>query len=271
MSSTAALILGGLGAAGALGGSAISGNAAKTAAGQEVNAEQQALQFQEQVYNQQQQNQQPYLNAGATSVAQLMNGLTNGTFGPGSIPNFTPPTLQTAQQTPGYQFELQQGEKGLAEGSAAAGGAISGGTLKAADAYAQNLATTTYQQQYTNALNTYQQQLATQSQQYQQLLAPAQLGENAVANLNQTGTQAAQNVGNLMGNIGSAQAAGTVGQANALTSGISGATNSLSQAALINLLLGGGSSAYTGGPISGASLGTPAAGGPGILYGAGPG
>ena len=143
MSSTAALILGGLGAAGALGGSAISGNAAKTAAGQEVNAEQ--------VYNQQQQNQQPYLNAGATSVAQLMNGLTNGTFGPGSIPNFTPPTLQTAQQTPGYQFELQQGEKGLAEGSAAAGGAISGGTLKAADAYAQNLATTTYQQQYTNA------------------------------------------------------------------------------------------------------------------------
>ena len=267
---TAALI-GGLASAGGSVASGILGaNAASNAASQEVAAEQQALQFQQGVWNQQQQNQQPFLNAGATSLASLSKDLSNGTFGPGSLPaaptapgpftqTFTPPTLSQAQQTPGYQFTAQQGSKAILEGAGAAGGAISGGTLKALDQYNTNLADTTYSNIFNQALSTYgaglqgyqanlqdyasqiagyQTALQGQNQAFQQLYAPASLGEAATSNLNATGSQVAQNVSQLFGNIGASEAAGTVGSTNAITSGISGATNSLGQALLLPQILG---------------------------------
>ena len=234
-----ALLVGGLASAGGSVASGLLGsNAATTAAGQEVNQENQALDFQKQMFATQQANQAPYLAAGTTSLGQLMTALGNGTFGSGSLGaapqftgTFTAPTLAQAQQTPGYQFTAQQGSKGILEGSGAAGGAISGGTLKALDSYNTGLADSTYNDVFNRALQTYntglqgyQAQLQgyqtaanAQQQEFSQMFAPAQLGENATANINQTGTQASTNVGNLMSSIGQSQAAGTVGSSNALT------------------------------------------------------
>ena len=230
------------------GGNLVSGifgsNASKTAASQQVQSAQQGLDFQKQVWGQQQNNQAPFLQAGQQSISQLMDALKNGTFGPGSIPlapQFQAPTLADAQQTPGYQFAAQQGSKGILEGAAAAGGAISGGTLKSLDQFNTNLANSTYGDVFNRALSTYQTgmqgyqaNLQRQSQEFNQLLAPAQIGEGATQNLNTSGTQAALNVGNLMTQIGNAQAAGTVGSANAWANAIGGVTNSLSEGYALN-------------------------------------
>lgn len=243
-------------------------NAAKTASSQEVNQQQQALDFQKQMFATQQANQAPYLAAGNTSLGKLMGDLQSGQLGPGSlgaVPQFTgsfsAPTLAEAQQTPGYQFTAQQGSKGILQGAGAAGGAISGGTLKALDSFNTGLADSTYNDVFNRALQTYntglqgyQAQLQgyqtganAQQQGFNQLLAPAQLGENATANINQTGTQVSQNVGNLMSQIGQSEAAGTVGSANAITSGVSGAAGSASQTLLLSQLLPLLQGAKTGG------------------------
>lgn len=242
-----ALGLGLASVAGGVASSVIGANAAQTAASEQEQAAQNALNFQQQVFGQQQANEQPFLNAGSASVGQLMQAIQNGTFGPGSIPSFALPTLAQAEQYPGYQFTQEQGDLGIERGQAAAGGAFTGGTLKALAGYNSGLASTTYGQVVQNALQAYQANLANQAQQYQQLFGPAQLGQQAVSSINQTGTQTAANAGNLMTQIGNAQAAGTVGTANAITGGISSATNGLLQGLLLNQFLpGSGGAGATG-------------------------
>ena len=246
-------------------GSILSGllgsSSADKASQEQATAAQNALNFQEQVWQQQQQNQQPFLTAGQQSIGSLMSAINSGTFGAGSLPavptapaGFVAPTLAQAETTPGYQFAAQQGSKGVLEGAAAAGaGAIGGGTLKALDQYNTNLADTTYNDVFNRALSGYNANLSNyasqlagyqtaqgaQQQEYNQMYNPAALGEGAVSTLNNTGTAVSQNVGNLMTQIGNAQAAGTVGSTNALTQGITGATSNLSQAALMSKLLAG--------------------------------
>jgi hypothetical protein len=54
------------------------------------------------------------------------------------------------QSSPGYQFSMQQGLRGVDAGAAAAGMLRRGATLKAEDTYAQGLANQDFQQYYTN-------------------------------------------------------------------------------------------------------------------------
>ena len=221
---------GGLLTAGIIGGSSLLGslfgaNAASTAANEQVQAQEQALQIQQQEFGVNQANQAPFVQAGQGSIQALQAAIQNGTYGPGSIPSFALPTLQQAEQTPGYQFNLEQGNKGILQGAAAAGGAVSGGTLKALAGYDTNLASTTYQQQVQNALSSYQAQLAGQQQGYNQLANVASLGENAAANVGNSGVASTAQIGNTLGQIGTAQASGTVGVANAVNGGLSGIAN----------------------------------------------
>ncbi len=170
----------------------------------------------------------PWVTAGTQSVGQLMQGFQNGTFGPGSIPPFTAPTAAEAAATPGYQFTQQQGERGVLAGAGANGQSLGGGTLKALDQYNTGLANSTYNDVFNRALTGYNAQLTGQQQSFNQLLGVSNQGESA-----------ANNVGNLMTQAGNAQAAGIVGQANAINSGITGTTSDISQAILLNKILGG--------------------------------
>lgn len=230
-----ALALGALGAAGSLGGAALSSSASKNAAKTQASSAQQALDFQKGVYDDQKANQQPFLQAGTSSIGKLMEGLNNGTFGPGSIPSFEAPSLAEARATPGYQFTQQQGINAIDRSAAARGGLGSGSTLQRLQSFGSGLADSTYNDVFNRSLSTYQTKLQGQSQAFNELLAPSQLGENAASNINATGSQAASNIGNLMTQQGNATAAGQVGSANAWSSGIGGTTNSILQA----LLLGG--------------------------------
>lgn len=96
-----------------------------------------------QLANQQALNQQqiaPYLATGNTATSNL-NGLLN----PGT-------SAASLASTPGYQFELQQGNNALNNQLANSGMTGSGSALKAAQQFGQGLAGTTYQNAISNNL-----------------------------------------------------------------------------------------------------------------------
>ncbi len=251
---TAAVLIGaGIAGAGAIGGSLINANAAGNAADKQVTAGNNALQFQEQQWNTQQQNLAPWLAAGKTSLGSLMQGFTDGTFGPGSIPAFKAPTAAEAAATPGEQFILQQGTKAITNAGSALGNTMSGGTLKALDQYGANVGSTYYQQAYNNALSGYQAQLAGQTQSYNELAGIAGTGQNAATMLGQQGQAASTNIGTLMTGIGSAQAGGALGAGAAYSGGLGGLSNSVINGLTLSQLLKGsglGGGGSTPNPIS---------------------
>lgn len=260
-----ALALAGLAAAGSIGSAVIGSNAASTASQQQATSDQAAIAEQQRQFNIEQQNSAPFVSAGQQSIGDVMAGINSGKFGPGStgaVPaNFTAPTLAEAQASPGYEFAAQQGSKGILEASAASGGAISGGTSKALQGYETNLANSTYGDVFSRAMQGYQAnlagygaKLAGQQQEFGQLFAPAQLGSGSTAAINQTGSTSATNIAQLMQSLGTSQAAGTVGSANAISSGIGGATNGISQALLLSKLFGKTPGIQFGQPSMGSSV-----------------
>ncbi|CAB4120945.1 hypothetical protein UFOVP1_47 [uncultured Caudovirales phage] len=141
--------------------------------------------------------------------------------------------LQTLQNTPGYQFSLQQGNNAVLASAAANGMLGSGNTLAAADQYSQGLAQQTYQNSVTNAQNAYDAQESG-------YLTGSATNATSLANIgNQSQTAYQSYMNNLMGisTLGS-QATGQIAT-NQINSGSAQAslTQSAGQAAI---------NAYTG-------------------------
>lgn len=212
----AVLGAGAIGAVGSLGSAAIQSSAANHAAD-----------LQQQMYQTTRGDLLPYNTAGQAATQQIQN---MGAF------NFAPTQAQL-EATPGYQFNLSQGLKATQNGAAAQGLGSSGAALKGAASYASGLADTTYQNQFSNALNSYNTNLA----KWQNL---AGLGENAAAQTGNAGTMAASNAGQAL-----------IGGANATAAGIQGATGNIGNAYISNAFLNNGGLYGSG---SGASGGLPA-------------
>lgn len=140
-----------------------------------------AQDFQKGVWSGTQTAEQPYQQVGQTSANNLNNLLSKG---------FTAPTLQDAENTPGYQFQLEQGTRAINQNAAADGTLMSGKTGTALENYGQNLAQTAYQQDYSNALSTY-------NANYQSLLGGTQTGLSSTSQLGQFGQDASQNMTNI--------------------------------------------------------------------------
>lgn len=188
-------------------------------------------------------------------------------------------TTAALAQTPGYQFQLQQGDQGILNAASATGSVQSGNTLKALGSYNQGLASTDYQQALTNYMNqqsqafnqqydtssldfsqqqsasqdqfsdqlsaeqvAYNQALQAQQQQFNQSYDLASLSENAAAGLGSTSAAVGQSIGSDITGAGNALAAGTVGSSNAIGNALTGSTSSLSNALLLQSLLGTGAS-----------------------------
>lgn len=109
------------------------------------------------------------------------------------------------QQSPGYQWQLDQGVQAAQRSAAARGQLGSGGTLKAITRYASGLADSDYQQ-YVGQLNTL-----------------AGFGQNATAGTVQAGQNAANNISTAYGNMGNAQASSYANTASSVNSGINNA------------------------------------------------
>lgn len=248
-------------------GGVMQGNAAQDAANAQITTAQQAQQlekenqqkgvdFQNGEWNQQQLAEQPYQKLGQTSANAYANLVNNP---------FQAPTLAQAEQTPGYQFNLQSGTQAINENAAANGSLMSGNTGVALTKFGQGLATNTYQQAYQNALNTYDTNLNTAA-------AGVNTGLTSTAQLGQFGQSAANNLSNLyltggqqqasqLNNQGAAKAAGDVGAANAYSNMFNGITNSLTQGMILGSgNMPGGSGTFNGGSVGGTSdsaLGSP--------------
>jgi hypothetical protein len=128
--------------------------------------------------------------------------------------NFAPTQAQL-EATPGYQFNLSQGLKATQNGAAAQGLGSSGAALKGAATYASGLADTTYQNQFSNALNTYNSNLG-------RLQGLATLGESAGAQTGAIGSETAKNAGQAVIAGGNAIANGAAGVSGNLGQGLIG-------------------------------------------------
>jgi hypothetical protein len=133
---------------------------------------------------------------------------------------------------PGYNFRFTEGQKALERNAAARGGLISGGALKAATRFGQDMGS----QEFTNAFNRYQ---INRSNQINPLQGFMSGGQSATNFLGTAGAANAANVGNLMTGGAAAQAAGQVGMANAVTGGLGTYLNYNQGNNLLNALRGG--------------------------------
>jgi hypothetical protein len=188
-------------------GSAVIGAGANLLGGNmQASAANNAANLNEQQYQQTRSDLLPYNKAGQTATNALLKAL----------PSLTAPVTMdeaTLRQTPGYQFNLNQGLKSVQNGAAARGLDSSGAALKGAAGYATGLADSTYQNQFNNAVTN-------KLNAYNMLSGVSSLGENAAAQTGAYGTQAAANAGNALTNAGTAQAAGLVGAGNSLVNGL---------------------------------------------------
>lgn len=269
--STAAIVAGTVGAVGSIGSSLIGANAAENAASTQANSANQAqqlqateaqnaLNFQQQTYNQGQANEAPYLAAGGNALNALQYGLGTGGTANGSdvaggslltpySGTFTAPTALTEQNDPGYQARLQLGTDAIQKSAAARGSVVTGGTAKALDTYGQDYASNEYSNVYNRALTDYTTNYnaynTNQTNQYNKLAALTGAGQATAANTAQQGQAAANATSNIdlttgaqqgqdLQNAGAATASGYVGAANAYSSGLSGATNNLASLALLS-------------------------------------
>ena len=196
-------------------------DAIKSAANTQATAANNAAALQNAQFQQTQQNLAPYMSIGTAALPQLIqslgyqgqygsNGQLTGLSGQGF--QFNPSNLEN---TPGYQFTLQQGMNALNNAGSATGQNQSGAQAKGLANYATGLALNTYNQQYQNALTTYQQNASI-------LGSLLSTGQNAAAGIGSMGMQNAQSVGNTLMSGANATAAGQVAagssQTNALNS-----------------------------------------------------
>lgn len=168
---------------------------------------------------QQRADQQPWLDAGKASLAQL----AAGTAADGSL--VKPFSLADFAADPGYDFRISEGEKAIQRAASGRGGLYSGATLKALARFNQDTASG----EYNNAYNRYN---ANQSNRFNRLASIAglgqtatnqvgQAGQNAYGTIASAGANASNNIGQNLIGAGNARASGYVGTANALSSGLS--------------------------------------------------
>jgi hypothetical protein len=144
------------------------------------------------------------------------------------------------QADPGYAFRLSEGQKALDRQAAARGGLISGGALKAAQRYGQEMGSQEFGNAYNRALTSYNTGVSSENQLYNRQAALAGIGQTATGQVAQAGQNYANTAGNLITGGAAAQAAGQVGQANAITGGLGTYLNYSQGNALTNALRGGG-------------------------------
>ncbi len=185
----------------------LGGNASSKAASQQAAAQQQALQFQQGVYNTEQTNLNPFIQTGTSalgSVAQLYGlqvpGATAGSPGAGGN---ALQAYQAYQKTPFYQFPLQQGTQTLQNSGAARGLTLSGGQANALQAYGQGYAGSNFGNYISG------------------LTSLAGLGATSATSLGSFGNTAAGTTAGILNNQGNALAAGTAGQATGINNALS--------------------------------------------------
>lgn len=246
------LLTAGIGAAGSLFGGLFGSSASGKASKQYIDALKQAQQSLLGTEQTGLQQFAPYQQLG-TQAASTLSGNLSELTAPWTG-TFTAPTAEQAAQTPGYKFQFQQGEDALQNSAAARGGLLSGGTLAGLNQYAQGLASTNYQNTFSNALteyqNAYQKFLNNQNNTYSRLMGVTGQGLSAAGGAGNLISGIGGDIASLYAQQGAAKAGGTIGGANSILGMIPGLTGNLSQILGAIPGLGGGSAIPGGLPTS---------------------
>jgi len=205
-----------IGAGLAIGGALIGADASRSAANTQADAANNASAQQRYMFDQTAAMQKPWRDAGENALKYITEGIAPGGR---YMTNFG---MDQFQADPGYGFRMAEGLKALDRQAAARGGLISGGALKGAQRYGQDMAS----QEYGNAFNRYQQETGNQ---FNRLAGVAGVGQTAVNQLGNFGQTAATQIGNNMMGAGNARASGYVGSANAIAGGLGQVGNNYMQ------------------------------------------
>lgn len=132
-------------------------------------------------------------------------------------------TLADYQADPGYQFRLDEGNKGIERSAAARGSQLSGATLKALARFGQDTASNEYQNSYNRFNND-------QSTQFNRLSGIAGTGQQQVNALGQAGQNYANQVGNNTINTANQIGSNTIGAGNARAASYVSTANGINNA-----------------------------------------
>lgn len=242
--------------AGPIIGGVMGGNAAQSAADTQAGAADRASQVQQGIFNQTRSDLGPYRDQGGVSLEALKRGLGLPGYNPdmaiagpggesllGTGQLLKPFSMADFQESPAYQFNLQQGQNAIDKASRARGKYYAPSTLQDISRFSQGLASNEFQNSYNN-YNTNMGNI------WNRLYSMSGMGQSAANQTGAFGSTMASNVGNNITSAGAAQAAGQVGSANAISGGLSGAYNNyLTQQLLAgNQQSGYGGTGY-GGPL----------------------
>lgn len=185
-----------------IGSTLLGARSANQAASAQSDAATQAAQLQKEQFERQVELQAPFREVGLRALNKLE-----------SASEYTPFSMGQFEQDPGYAFRLAEGQKALDRQAAARGGLISGGALKAAQRYGQDMGS----QEYQNAFNRYQ---AERQARLGPLQSLAGVGQTSANLLGAAGQNYATGAGEAIGAGAQARASGYMGAANTLTGGL---------------------------------------------------
>ena len=210
-------------------GSAVVGAAASSsAASKQAGAAKDAAGMQADAASAMRHDLAPYSNLGVNAINPLIRAMGYDRDESGNIwenPNsvlqqqfqFNPDDLQN---TPGYQFALQQGMRQVNNSAAARGLGLSGAQIKGATNFATGLADSTYGNQYNRALNTFGVNREVAQGNVNNLQGLLNTGQNSAAQTGQAQIGAANAGGNYLTQGANAQASGIMGVSNSVNQGM---------------------------------------------------
>ena len=186
---------------GAVVGAAIGGLSSMSAADKQAKAAREAGGVSLAQYKQQREDLTPYREAGTVALSDLQR----------RMPELLQPFgQQQFQESPAYQFNLQQGQKAIEKAAAKRGTFYAPQTLQDIGRYSQGVASNEFQ----NAFSNYQTNMGNI---WSRLYGLTGVGQSAANQTGAFGAGAANTQAGLITDAGAARAAGIVGAGNAVT------------------------------------------------------
>jgi len=174
-----------------IGGGLDQSNAVSGAANTQANATQAGIDEQRRQFDLTRADSAPYRAAGAQALGQLQTDINK------------PITAADVMQDPGYQFGMDQGQQALSRKFAAAGGRISGASMKAATRYGTDYAASGYGAAYQRGQD-----------RLNRLAALAGIGQTTNSSNAASGANSANAISNMITSQGNAAGAAQIAQGN---------------------------------------------------------
>lgn len=178
-------------AAGTVVAGAIQADSARSASNKQADATNAGIGEQRRQFDLTREDYAPYRAAGTQALGQLQTDINK------------PVTSADVMSDPGYQFGLKQGQLALDRKAAAAGGRVSGASLKSASEYATNYASTGYGAAYQR-----------RQDRLNRLAALAGIGQTATGGSAMAGANSANAISGLISSQGDASAAAGLARGN---------------------------------------------------------